>query len=376
MPPAAKSSKSACRVARPHLARIQQIHRAVQAGEYPNCATLAKMLDVANKTVQRDIAFMRDHQDLPLEFDRERNGYYYTQSVGGVPAVQVTEGEVIALYVAQKVLHQYQGTLFGKPLTAAFEKLTAGLQDTISFPLDGMDDSISFKDSGTTETDLATFAPLHQAVTKREEIEFEYKSLRDPAFKRRQVQPYHLLGAINCWYLIGFDRERADFRMFSLLRIRHVEPTGETFTWPADFDPKHLLRGSMGVYMGKGVFNVSVRFDPFASQLIRERQWHESQQIKELPDDEIELSMTLSSLFEVERWVLSWGAHARVVGPPELLEQVQAKVEAMAGLYRADFPGKPVGEPVASWDHDSAPGLMPAMTTDAGPRRRRFSSEL
>lgn len=364
MPRATKSNSSNTKVSRPPLERMQRIHRAVQAEEYPNCATLAKMMEVANKTIQRDIEFMRDRQDLPLEFDRQKNGYYYSEPVSGIPAVQVTEGEVIALYVAQKVLRQYKGTLFDKPLTAAFEKLTAGLQDTISFPLDGMDDSISFKNSGTAEADLAVFEALHKAVTKRQEIEFKYKSLRDRAFKLRQVQPYHLLAAVNCWYLIGFDKDRSDFRVFSLPRIRNVKVTERKFTRFTNFNPKHLLQGSMGVYIGKDVFNIVIRFDSFASQLIRERQWHESQEIRELPDDELELSLTLSSLFEVERWVLSWGPHARVIEPPELLDQVRAKVEAMANLYQEGGPKKPRYGPVELWDQDSAPAFMPTMTTD------------
>lgn len=277
--------------------------------------------------------------------------------------MQVTEGEVIALYVAQKVLHQYKGTLFDKPLTAAFEKLTSGLQDTISFPLDGMDDSISFKNSGTTESDLATFESLHQGVTRREEIQFKYKSLRDRAFKVRRVQPYHLLGAVNCWYLIAFDRSRADFRVFSLPRIRAVKLTGDTFTRFTNFNPKHLLQGSMGVYIGKGVFEISVRFDSFASQLIRERQWHESQEIKEMPGDELELHLTLSSLFEVERWVLSWGPHAKVLEPPELVDQVRAKVEAMAAIYLGSGKKKPDYEHVELWEQESGPGLVPPSVT-------------
>jgi predicted DNA-binding transcriptional regulator YafY len=37
----------------------------------------------------------------------------------------------------------------------------------------------------------------------------------------------------------------------------------------------------------------------------------------------IEVEMTLTSLPEVHRWILSWGEHVRVIGPPELKKMVR-----------------------------------------------------
>jgi predicted DNA-binding transcriptional regulator YafY len=51
--------------------------------------------------------------------------------------------------------------------------------------------------------------------------------------------------------------------------------------------------------------------------------------LQELPDGGVELSMTLSGLAEVERWVLSWAGNARVVRPPELAARVKQAAEAI-----------------------------------------------
>jgi proteasome accessory factor B len=56
---------------------------------------------------------------------------------------------------------------------------------------------------------------------------------------------------------------------------------------------------------------------------IREKKWHESQELRELPDGGVELRMKLSSLAEVERWILSWAGNARVIQPRELAESVK-----------------------------------------------------
>jgi predicted DNA-binding transcriptional regulator YafY len=45
--------------------------------------------------------------------------------------------------------------------------------------------------------------------------------------------------------------------------------------------------------------------------------------------------MTLGNLEEIERWILSWGSHAEVLGPPELKEQIAKTVLSLSDTYRA-----------------------------------------
>ena len=58
------------------LARIAFIDRAIRAGGWPNANTLARDLEVSARTVQRDIIFLRDRLQAPVEFDSHRHGYH------------------------------------------------------------------------------------------------------------------------------------------------------------------------------------------------------------------------------------------------------------------------------------------------------------
>ena len=69
--------------------RIYVIHEAVQEGSYPNCRTLAERLEVTDKTIQRDITFMRDELQLPLEYDEQLHGYTYSQDVSEFPVFEM-----------------------------------------------------------------------------------------------------------------------------------------------------------------------------------------------------------------------------------------------------------------------------------------------
>jgi predicted DNA-binding transcriptional regulator YafY len=46
--------------------------------------------------------------------------------------------------------------------------------------------------------------------------------------------------------------------------------------------------------------------------------------LRELDDGGVELRLKLSSLAEIERWVLGWAGNAHVVQPPELARSVAA----------------------------------------------------
>src|SRR5690349_24995099 len=118
---------------RPPIARMMHVHSRLQSGRFPNCTKLAQELEVSPKTIQRDLEFMRYRLNLPIEYDQLHFGFHYTEPVANFPTIEISQGELVALYVGQKALAHYKGTSFEKPLAAALRKLTDSLTDKISF---------------------------------------------------------------------------------------------------------------------------------------------------------------------------------------------------------------------------------------------------
>ncbi len=321
-------------LSRPPLERMLRIHEELRRGALVNCTHLVKALEVSRKTVVRDIAFMRDRLDLPIEYDQGIQAYRYTHPVNAFPTVHVTEGELMALLVAQRALEQYRGTPFHRQLEIAFGKLAGGLRDKISFsPADELQ-TVSFKNIGLARTDLAVFNALSGAVLRQEEVTFAYRKPGDPRPAARRVQPYHLANRENLWYLVGFDPERAALRTFAVTRIADVARTGATFTRPADFSPEKFFANALGVLGGSGDHRVVIRFQPGAAARVREREWHESQEMKELPGGALELRLRLGALTEIEHWILGWGAEAEVIAPAELRANLRKTAQALVAQYR------------------------------------------
>ncbi len=320
-------------VSRPPIERMLRIHEELRRGAFTNCTKLASTLEVSRKTIVRDIAFMRDRLDLPIEFDAQINAYRYTHPVSAFPTVQVTEGELLALLVARKALEQYRGTPFHRQLEASFEKLTGGLKDRISFSPAEELQSVSFKNVGLGKADLAVFNSLSSAALRQHEVEFDYRKPGETKVVRRRVRPYHLALRENLWYLIAYDPEREALRTFALPRISHAKALAGKFVRPSDFSPEKFFATALGVLGGSGNFRVVVRFKATVADRVREREWHESQALRDLPDGGLELTLRLGALPEIESWVLTWGADAEVLGPKELRERLRATAESLVRTY-------------------------------------------
>src|SRR5882762_1118069 len=329
-----KRQNSPCQrlpLSRPPLERMLRIHRAIQAGKYPNATALAGELEVSTKSIYRDIEFMRDRLELPVEFDGARNGFHYTEEVSNFPTLQITEGELFALLVAEKALQQYRGTAFERPLLSAFKKMAGSLPDTVSLNLADWEQTISFRTRAEPILNLEIFNTLGKAATQRRQLELIYRKPGRRETEVRVIDPYHLANINGEWFLFAFDHLRKDIRTFVPARIKSIRPTGATFARPQQFSLEKRLRDSFGVESGRGQFEVVIRFNEQSADYIREKKWHDSQQLRELKNGGVELSLKLSSLAEIERWVLSWAGNAVVIKPRELAESIKRAAKKMAG---------------------------------------------
>src|SRR6516225_1417514 len=314
---------------RPPLERMMRMHERLKSGRFPNCRKLAEELEVSAKTVQRDIDFMRYRLGLPIEYDQLHFGFYYREPVANFPTIEISQGELVALY---------KGTSFEKPLATALQKISNSLPERISLSWSELDKAISFRSFGPAVVEIETFEQVSEAVLKSREIEFDYKKLGSKMAERRRVQPYHLGLVDNLWYLFGFDIHRDQLRTFALPRMKRVRLTPTKFHRPSGFSVAHQLAFSFGVFSRNGntkCETIRIRFDSFAAQLVQEREWHPTQKIKRLSDGQIELSLKLANFEEVERWILSWGSHARVVAPAALQKRIAKTVSQLAKNYAA-----------------------------------------
>src|SRR5207244_651899 len=109
--------------------RLSQIDDWIRSGRYPNTRSMALKLGVTERTVARDLGFMKRQRRLPIEYDTRRYGFYYSKPVDGFSKAPMSEADIFAVMIAHKAIAQYHGTPFEKPLRMAFQKLTGQLDN-------------------------------------------------------------------------------------------------------------------------------------------------------------------------------------------------------------------------------------------------------
>lgn len=332
--------------ARPSLERMIALDRAVRAGDFPNARHIARRLEVHPRTVHRDIAFLRDRCGAPLEYEPVRHGYYYRDPTYRLTLGDLTEGELVALLLAERALQTYRATPYAAELARLLGKLAAFLPEHVTIDPGDLAGLPSFRVAAAAEVDPGLFAALARAAREGRRLRVRYRSASRGGEAERLIDPYELVSAHGAWYLIGRCHRHGDVRTFHAGRIGAAESTGERFDRPGDFRLDAYLADAFGIYRGADGERHRVRllFTGEAARYVAERTWHPSQAAEPAADGGLILTFELSHLQEIARWALSWGCECLVLEPEELRARVarEASESAARYLHPADQRCKPL----------------------------------
>ncbi|MCH6258839.1 YafY family transcriptional regulator [Puniceicoccaceae bacterium K14] len=318
---------------RPAIERMLRIHQALKRGGHPNCTKLSRELEVSTKTISRDIDFMRDRMQMPIEYDAVKHGYYYTREVESMPTIDISEGELLALSIAQKSLDLYKGTPFEKPLSNAINKLAASLPLNITSNLEQLSETISFHHGSQSNVDESVLKAITQAAIEKKTISFDYKKPSQDHPTQRNLAPYHIANYIGKWYLIGHDFDRNAVRTFLLSRAEKVITNKAKFSIPDDFSANEYLWNSFGIHTAQGNTEVIIDFSPSIAGYIQENNWHPTQQIERLANGWVRLTFHLERPQDIVQWVISWGEQAKLIKPQNLQKDVTAAAKRILAHY-------------------------------------------
>ena len=87
------------------------------------------------------------------------------------------------------------------------------------------------------------------------------------------------------------------------------------------------------MFVGVQPRRVRIKFHPAVRQYITETRWHASQQIEDLPDGSFIFTVEVSEPREVGWWALQWGAHAEVLEPESLRQEMAETARALVQVY-------------------------------------------
>ena len=316
--------------------RLVYIDAKLREGKFPTARELARPFGCASRTIERDLTRLKNDFAAPVHFNYEMGGYAYGDSTFRLPAILLTQSELLAIFLAERVLAQYANTPLHQRLASAFGKIAAYLpEEQITLDFQEIAGAISF-DPGPVRSEAKEeiFDQLTRAIANSQSVEMEYFSQYRNELTRREVDPYHIHNYQGDWYVTGYCHWRKDWRDFALTRIQRLRVLERVFSIPAGFDKAAYLKNQFGIEKGGAPQEVVIRFSPQQARWMREKVWHQTEQKISQEDGALLLKMFVPVTSELKRWVMQYGADAEVLAPAELRQMVAREVQELAERYR------------------------------------------
>ena len=167
---------------------------------------------------------------------------------------------------------------------------------------------------------------LYAAVRARRLLHFAYDGVD------RVLEPHGLLCRDAFWYLVGHDRTRGGTRRFRVDRIPGTVEAGDpgSFTVPPSFDPARALPRQPYELAPGDVVEATVEVDlVVAPRVVREV--GEDAVRARRDDGGVVVVVPVSNPDGFRSWLFGFLDHARVLGPPSIVEMVTGWLTAVAG---------------------------------------------
>ena len=305
---------------------IFQIDKDIRNGDYPNASKLNKEhgWNLSRSTFGRYINILRDDYGAPVEFDYQKNGYYYTDNTFFIQQVMLKEGELLTLSTILPLLEQYKNTPLEKSYRDLMEKLIQMLPETITVDSALINNEVHFISDPITTLEKGVFENVLKATKAHFTLQMEYKTAQNTEYEERRFDPYHMICQKGSWYVLGYSHHAEAIRLYAMPRIRNCSITKDRFSIPKDFKLCDHIDVQMGAWGNSGEkFKVEIEFVQGLKTYVMERTWHKGQTIRENPDGTVYLSFETNQLDQTVSWVLSFAGGAKIINPPKLRNYVK-----------------------------------------------------
>ena len=322
----AQTKKTVKRNATHILSYIFQIDKDIRNGDYPNANKLNKEhgWNLSRSTFGRYINILRDDYGAPVEYDFQKNGYYYTDNTFFIQQVMLKEGELLTLSTILPLLEQYKNTPLEKSYRDLMEKLIQMLPETITVDSALINNEVHFISDPITTLEKGVFENVLKATKMHKTLLLEYKTAQNTDYEERRFDPYHMICQKGSWYVLGYSYHAQAIRLYAMPRIRKCEITKDKFSIPKDFKLDEHIDVQMGAWGNSGEkFKVEIEFVKGLKTYVMERTWHKGQTLRENKDGTVYLSFETNQLGQTASWILSFAGGAKVLNPPSLRENVQ-----------------------------------------------------
>lgn len=251
-----------------------------------------------------------------------------------LPDIRFNIKEIMALYLLRAESRIYAGTEIEKHFNSAYARMSQYVPEKFQEQVTRLKSLFISprkltKDYTGKEDIIDT---LTMAMIRNNTCLVSYYSFMREQTKNFKIDPLSFFESNGGLYLFVQVPRYDDIRILAVERIEKIEQTTDVFEYPEDFDPEEKLSLAFDMVYDDPI-ELEVIFPPGQAKYIKERQFSPNQKITDNPDGSITLEMTTSGWYDVRKWLLGFGAAARVVRPDEMKQEIMAEMKKAINKY-------------------------------------------
>jgi len=318
------------------LERFYKIHQLLTDRKTPVAfSVLKKSLGISTATLKRDLEYMRERFNAPIEYDREANGYRFGEPRPGpryeLPGLWFSADEAYALLTMHTLLAELQPGLLEPHIKPLQERVRAVLGGEPAWK--EVEKRIRVFQPERRTTLGENFPLVAKAVLTRSKLWIRHFNRKENRETEREISPQRLVHYRDNWYVDAYCHRSEALRTFAVDAIRAAElREGRAKEVPAAELDEHLGSG-YGIFAGKDVEWARLRFSAEAARWVSAQAWHPKQKARTEKDGSYVLEIPYANDRELLMEILKYGADVEVLGPASLRDRVSAALAEASRRY-------------------------------------------
>jgi predicted DNA-binding transcriptional regulator YafY len=320
------------------LERFYKIDQLLKERRVVSFALFEEKLGMSRASVKRDLAYMRERFNAPIEYDREANGYRFGAPRSGpryeLPGLWFNATEIYALLTTLQLLSNLQPGLLDGQVKPVLERLRSIL-GTGDHSWEEVAKRMRIFLPERREGQAAHFSVIAAALLKRLRLWIRHYNRKDDRETEREVSPQRLVHYRDNWYLDAWCHLRNDLRSFAVDAIREavLKDTPAREVREAELD--EYLGSGYGIFAGRNVEWATLKFTPEAARWVSAQNWHPKQRVRVEKDGSYILEVPYAEDRELVMEILRYGADVEVLEPAALRRRVADSLRQAAQRYRS-----------------------------------------
>lgn len=305
------------------LERVYFLHQQLTEKRYPNSRTLMEEFEVSQPTARRDFAYLRDRLLAPIEFDQQKNGFYYSEDEFNLP-FENSPRIVFLLGMLNRLAEET-----GISDLPEIKQLEKRLSAMVGQEYGHISESIHCEWIEVEYPDPTSFDKIIEAIIKKRQLSISYRSPSKEK-TRRTIKPLKLINYQGRWYLSAWCMLRNAHRTFHLARVT----SAELMSTPSPSVPHNIqdLDRSFGIFKGPPRYTAEILFTGTAAELVKNQTWHKNQKVTENKTGII-LQVPVHDDREIMMKILQYGSQAEVISPLPLRERLSDELKRIKEIY-------------------------------------------